>query len=271
MALDLDAYLRRIRHDGSVAPTLATLEALQREHPRAIPFENVNTFAGLPVPIDLDSLQRKLVGASRGGYCFEQNTLFFAVLERLGFDVVRLAARVVWNRPPDEQRPRSHMLLLVTLPEGEYVCDVGFGGLTPTAPIKIEPNVEQRTPHETFRVLRGAREFVTQAFVQGEWRPLYRFDLQPQLHADIEVANFFVMAHEDSPMRGRLMAARSEPGVRYSLANGGFSTYHADGRQDRVALTSVTALRGTLADVFHIDVPAGTELDAALAKLLAAA
>lgn len=271
MALDLDAYFRRIGHDGPVAPTRATLEALQREHPRAIPFENLDTFAGVPVALDLHALQRKLVGARRGGYCFEQNTLFGIVLERLGFDVTPLAARVLWNRPADEVRPRSHMLLLVTLPEGDYVCDVGFGGLTPTAPLKLEPNVEQRTPHETFRVLRGAREFVTQAYVQGEWRPLYRFDLQPQTPVDIEVLNFFVMAHADSPMRGRVLAARSEPGRRYALANGGLSTYHSDGAHDRTELTTVAALRTALADVFHIDVPAGIDLDAALAKLLAAA
>jgi N-hydroxyarylamine O-acetyltransferase len=269
MALDLDAYFRRIGYDGSAAPTLATLKALQSAHPRTIPFENLDTFAGVPLALDLDSLERKLVHSRRGGYCFEQNTLFCAVLERLGFDVTPLAARVLWRRPPDELRPRSHMLLLVALPEGDYVCDVGFGGLTPTAPLRIEPNVEQRTPHETFRLLRGEREFVTQAWVQKEWRPLYRFDLQPQSSVDIEVLNFFVMAHPASPMRGNIIAARTEPDRRYALANREFSTYFLDGAQERVELESAAAIRAILIDVFRVDVPTGPAIDAALAQLLA--
>ncbi len=155
MSLDLDAYFRRIGYVGPVVPTLATLRALQLCHPLSVPFENLDAFAGVPVRLDLESLQRKLVAARRGGYCFEQNTLFAAVLERLGFAVTALAARVVWERPADEIRVRSHMLVLVALKDGDYLCDVGFGGLTPTAPLRLDANVEQSTPHETFRVLRG--------------------------------------------------------------------------------------------------------------------
>src|SRR5579863_4240379 len=93
-ALDLEAYLERIGFQGAVAPTLEALEALHYAHATSIPFENLDIQLGRPIKIDLESIQAKLVRRGRGGYCFEQNTLFAAVLERFGFSVTALAARV---------------------------------------------------------------------------------------------------------------------------------------------------------------------------------
>ena len=111
--LDLDTYLKRIDYSGPRSPTIATLRALHAQHPRAIPFENLDTLLGKPVRLDLQSLERKLVQGRRGGYCFEQNLLFKHVLHALGFDPIALAARVVWERPAGELRARTHMVLLV--------------------------------------------------------------------------------------------------------------------------------------------------------------
>ena len=156
--LDLDSYLTRIAYSGARTPTLETLRALQGLHPLSIPFENLDTLAGRPVKLDVPSLERKLVASRRGGYCFEQNLLFKHALRALGFDATALAARVVWERPSGEVRARSHMVVLVALEGRSYICDVGFGGLTPTAPIELVPGAEQPTPHETFRVVREAGE-----------------------------------------------------------------------------------------------------------------
>src|SRR5512134_2201513 len=113
--LDLDAYLERIGYSGPRAATLETLRALQVLHPLAIPFENIDTLSGRPVRLDLPSLERKLLQSRRGGYCFEQNLLFKHALGALKFDATALAARVVWERPEDEIRARTHMVLLVAL------------------------------------------------------------------------------------------------------------------------------------------------------------
>lgn len=266
--LDLDAYLRRIGYDGPRAPTLATLRALQLHHPRAIPFENLDTLLGRPVRLGVAELQSKLVASRRGGYCFEQNTLFAHALAALGLNATALAARVVWERPTDELRARTHMVLLVELPEGRYLCDVGFGGLTPTAPLRLEPDSEQATPHEVFRVVSQGVEFAVEARVRGEWKRLYRFDLQPQEAVDIELMNFFVMRHEESPMIGGLMAARTEPGRRFGLRNGSLSIHLAGGASERRELGSVAELRAVLRDCFAIEAPQGAEVDAALRRVL---
>lgn len=266
--LDLDAYFRRIAYRGERTPTLATLRALQLQHLQAIAFENLDALAGRPVRLDAESLQRKLVAGGRGGYCFEHNLLFLRVLRALGFEVTALAARVVWERPADLPRARTHMLVLVDLDRERYLCDVGFGGLTPTGPLRLVPGAEQATPHETFRVLQEAPEFIVQARVGGEWKPLYRFDLQPQQDVDIEVLNFYVAEHAQSPMRGRLLAARVAPDRRFALRNGTFSTYHLDGRHEQRELATVAELRDVLAGIFGITVPADAGLDAALRALL---
>src|SRR5262249_26564564 len=93
-SLDLDAYCARVNYAGPPTPPLETLPALHLAHATHIPFENLDILLGRGIRIDLDSLQAKLVHARRGGYCFEQNTLFQAVLEQLGFRVTALAARV---------------------------------------------------------------------------------------------------------------------------------------------------------------------------------
>jgi N-hydroxyarylamine O-acetyltransferase len=266
--LDLDSYLKRIGYSGPRTATLQTLCALQALHPRAIPFENLDTLSGKPVALDLPSLEHKLVQSRRGGYCFEQNLLFKHVLTALGFDAAALAARVVWERGPDEMRARSHMVLLVALGERRYLCDVGFGGLTPTAPIELTVGVEQPTPHETFRVVRGSSEFAMEASLRGEWKRLYRFDLQEQHEIDIEVLNHYVMTHAESPMRTRLFAARAAADRRFGLGNGVLSVHHLRGASEQQRVGDVAELRRVLEQTFGIDAPVGRDVDAALARVL---
>jgi N-hydroxyarylamine O-acetyltransferase len=266
--LDLDAYLARIGYSGPIGPTLATLRALHSRHPRAIPFENLDTLLGRPVRLDVESLQQKLVQQRRGGYCFEQNTLFKSVLEAAGMRTTALAARVLWERPDGAERARTHMVLLVELGPDVYIADVGFGGLTPTGPLALVADREQETPHETFRVVRLAREFAVEARVRNEWRRLYSFDLQEQRPSDIELLNHYVASHVDSPMLGRLITARTEPDRRFGLGNALLKTHHKSGMSEERRIESVSDLRAVLRATFHIDAPAGAESDAALARVL---
>jgi N-hydroxyarylamine O-acetyltransferase len=267
--LDLDSYLKRIGYSGPRSPTLATLRALQQQHPFAIPFENLDALLEKPVRLDLPSLEHKLVRSRRGGYCFEQNLLFKHALGALGFAVTALAARVVWERPAGEVRARTHMVLLVELDGEPYVCDVGFGGLTATAPLRLTPDVEQPTPHETFRVVRDAKEFAVEAEVRGQWRRLYRFDLQEQEQVDIEMLNHYVMSHAESPMRSRLIAARVAADRRFGLGNGSFSVHRLSGASEQRRIGTAAELREVLETTFGIEVPAGRDVEAALQRVLA--
>jgi N-hydroxyarylamine O-acetyltransferase len=221
------------------------------------------------VRLDLPALERKLVRSQRGGYCFEQNVLFKHVLGELKFAVTALAARVAWERPAGEVRARTHMVLLVEIGIDLYLCDVGFGGLTPTAPLQLEHGREQPTPHEPFRVLREGRELAVEARVQGAWKRLYRFDLQEQQPVDIELLNHYVIGHADSPMLGRLVAARVDADRRFGLGNGTLSTHYLDRPSERRRVGGVAELRSVLRETFGIEAPLDEDLDAALARVLA--
>ena len=125
--LDLDAYGRRTGYAGPRRPDFETLRGLHAAHATAIPFENLAIQLGeLPLRLDLEVLQEKLVVRRRGGYCFEQNHLFQAVLRSLGFAVEAFEARVRMGSPT--LLPRTHMLLSVALEGRAWLVDVGFGG-----------------------------------------------------------------------------------------------------------------------------------------------
>src|SRR5262245_22396166 len=124
--LDLPAYRARTGDLGPLEPTVEVLARLHERHALAVPFENLDILLGQPILLDLGSLEVKLVGPRRGGYCFEQNTLFQAVLAEVGFRVRPLAARVCLGGT--ETRPRTHMVGLVDTGAGPFLADVGFGG-----------------------------------------------------------------------------------------------------------------------------------------------
>jgi N-hydroxyarylamine O-acetyltransferase len=267
---DLDAYLDRIRYSGARLPTVETLAAIHLHHAQAIPFENLNPLLGRPVPLDIDSLQRKMVRDGRGGYCYEQNILFTHALRTLGFDVTGLSGRVLWNRPEGSAMPRTHMVLLVGVGGQRYIADVGFGGLSLTSPLVFQAGLEQQTPHERFRLATADRGFVVEAFVAAGWKPLYRFDLEPQAHVDYEVGNWYVSTNPQSLFVQTLIAARPDPGRRYALRDRELMTHHIGGASERQVLERSADIRAALQDLFRIALPAGPELDVALERLPAA-
>jgi N-hydroxyarylamine O-acetyltransferase len=264
--MDLGAYFARIGFQGARAPTLDTLRELHLAHAQTIAFENLNPLLGWRVALDLPSVEEKLVRSGRGGYCFEQNALLGTALRELGFTVTGFAARVLWNASEDAIRPRSHMLMKVDLGDESYIADVGFGGLTLTAPLRFVTDVEQTTPHERFRIARLGEDFKLQALIGQTWKTLYRFDLQPQFDVDYELANHYMATHPASHFRSSLIAARPFPGGRYALLNNQLTIHHIDAPSERRVLTSVQEVRQVLESMFGLTLPPAAELDPALAR-----
>ena len=266
--VDLDSYFARIGYDGPRTATLEAVQAIILHHTQTIPFENLNPFFRLPVRLDLDSLQTKLVHSRRGGFCFEQNSLLRAMLLALGFESRALGARVIWNRQPGEIPARTHMLQLLTIDGQPYIADVGFGGMTPTSALRLVPNIEQATPHEAFRLIEEDQEFVLEAMIGENWRALYRFDLVAQHPVDYEVSNFYVCHHPTSHFISGISAARVEPGRRYALRDNKFSIHRTGGISEEQILTSVAELRTLLDEIFDIAVPTEVDTDAAMQSLI---
>ena len=160
--VDLDAYFQRIHWAGGRDPTLETLAGLIEAHTAHIPFENLDVLLGRTLRLDLEGLQDKIVGACRGGYCFEHASLFAAVLEALGFQVARHAARVVLFGPLAEAM-RGHMFMTVVVGDATYVVDPGFGPFAPRFPVLLVDSSPGQTTHwmqrdGNFWVLHVTRE-----------------------------------------------------------------------------------------------------------------
>jgi N-hydroxyarylamine O-acetyltransferase len=265
--IDLNAYFKRIHYEGDRTPTLTTLQAIQQQHTQTIAFENLNPLLKQPVQLDLASLQQKLIHQERGGYCFEHNILLRSVLIALGFQVKNLAARVRWNVPEGTITPRSHMLLRVDIDAASYITDVGFGGLTLTAPLALVPNLEQKTSHEPLRLILADDIYTLQVYIGQQWKSLYYFDLQEQQLLDYEVSNWHVSTHPNSLFVNHLIAARPDSTCRYALHNHQLTIRYLDGRTDRRILSTAEELRTVLEDLFYLNLDAIANSDQALQQV----
>lgn len=265
--LDIQRYFARIGYDGERSATLESLRAIHALHPASIPFENLNPLLRLPVALDIESLQDKLVDGGRGGYCFEHNTLLKHALESMGFEVTGLAARVIWNRPDHEITSRGHMVLFVKVDGERYIADVGFGGQTLTAPLRFELDLVQSTPHEAFRLVDFAGDFILQTNVRGNWKSMYRFDLQAQYSPDYEITNWYLSNHPQSHFVTGLRVARAVPGHRYNLLGNELTVHELGGASTSKKLSSQTQLRETLENRFGIRLPDHPDLSGILARI----
>lgn len=267
---DRALYLQRLGFDAPAAPTLETLRQLQLRHTSVFPFENLTTLSGEPVLIDLPSIERKVLHDGRGGYCYELNNLFLALLQDLGFDARAISGRVVMGQPEGAWTARTHRLSLVIIDDVRYITDVGFGGMVPTAPLLLDTRAEQLTPHEPYRIDLHVDGFILRANVAGEWRAMYIFDLQRQEDIDFAVGNWYVSTHPESSFVKQLMVARTGEGWRRTLNNGSFAIHRIGQDSERREVTDVQELIGLLGSEFGIRVPEQAQLARTLERLIAA-
>lgn len=267
-AEELERYLQRIGYPGSgPGPDLDTLQVLHRLHPQAIPFENLDSFSGKAVSLDPDAVFAKLVTEGRGGYCFEHNLLFMRVLKTLGFTVSGLSARVRWMRAEADLLPRTHKALLVELDGTPYLADVGFGGQTMTAALRLDSEAAQDSPHEPLQVSRDAGLYRVSSLVAGIWQPLYECSLEPFLPVDYETANWYVSTHPASRFVTNLICSRVDAGVRHVLLDRRHALYRGDGSSEVHEARSRKELEALLTDTFRINVAAAPASMQALDRL----
>ncbi|HEY3985969.1 arylamine N-acetyltransferase family protein [Cedecea sp.] len=218
MAVDLDRYFTRINYKGPRTATRETLRALHFAHTCAIPFENLDVLLGRTIHIDDGSVFEKLVVAGRGGWCFEQNSLFRNVLAELGFEVTNLSGRVLLSNPP-EMPARTHRLTKVTLAGEDWIADVGFGGKTLPVPVRLVAGELQQTTHGVYSLDKIEHDWLLKFHDSDKVINLYRFNLEPQYFSDYEVGNHYVSTWPESHFR-------------YCLA---LSLYHADGSKNTLS------------------------------------
>jgi N-hydroxyarylamine O-acetyltransferase len=219
--VDLDAYCHRIGYSGPRTATLSTLRELLRLQAAAIPYDAIDARLGVPIDLAPAAVDAKLIGARRGGYCFEQNTLLLRVVLALGFRAEPLSARPRWRRPPHEHVARTHMAVRVSVSDRDWIADVGFGSCMLTAPLDMNVTGAQETIHEPARVvpLEDGRELRVERLLGGEWLPLYDLLLAPQKPIDLQAANWLISTHPASSFHQNLVVSRTRDEVRHVLVN----------------------------------------------------
>ena len=251
-AFDLPSYLARINYRGPLEPDRATLAGLLAAHMNSIHFENIDVLLGRPIRLDIESLQDKIVRGRRGGYCFEQATLFDAALRALGFKTTLRTARVTLVLAPDKA-PRGHMIVVVDLPDGSFVADPGLGGLGCRAPIPLD-GAPAADGDETNRIVFDGRRR-TLKVESGERKiDAWVCGLDDDNWVDFEVANHWFSTHPASPMRQRLMLRAMTPEGRVTAMNRDV-TIRRNGQVSAYQLEDRSALRRLLGEVFGFDLP----------------
>lgn len=251
-AFDLPAYLARIAYCGRLEPDRATLAGLLAAHMASIHFENIDVLLGRPIRLDVEGLQDKIVRGRRGGYCFEQATLFDAALRTLGFNTTLRTARVTLVLAPDKA-PRGHMIVVVDLPEGSFIADPGLGGLGCRTPIPLDGTPVEESGETTYIVFDGRRRMLK---IESGERTLdaWTSGLDGDNWVDFEVANHWFSTHPASPMRQRLMLRAMTPEGRVTVMNRDVTT-RAKGQAGSRKLEDRAALRRLLQEVFAFDLP----------------
>ena len=211
-----------------------------------------------PIRLDLGSLQTKLIHSQRGGYCFEQNTLFLAVLHHLGLSVIPHLARV--RQGSSALRPRTHMVLVARVSGADYLCDVGFGGDGPLQPVPMS-GAESSQGHDTFRVVAEGSIDVLQLKHIDEWTDLYAVDREEAHPVDFELGNWFTSTHPQSPFVSHVIVQHRTPEARYMLRD--LAYVERTGAVDKERTIERRELVPLLRDVFGIQL----ENDVALRAL----
>lgn len=218
LSMNTELYLKRIRYRGSVEPNEQTLRDVHRAHLYTVPFENLDIHLRRPIVLDEEALFEKIVVNRRGGFCYELNGLFAALLIALGFRVSKLCAQVA--RPEGGYGPPfDHMTLLVHLQE-PWIADVGFGDSF-LEPLLLKMGLEQYQWGKTYRITEGAGGPLYESKVGGSdsrWNPEYKFRMTPYEFEDYAEMCLYHQTSPESTFTQKRVCSRALPEGRVTLS-----------------------------------------------------
>ncbi len=248
--LDIKAYLERINYQGPLDRTAETLRQLQVAHLCAVPFENLSIHAGEPIVLKDEALFTKIVTKRRGGFCYELNGLFAALLRALGFDVSMLSVQVA-HPTGGFSSDFDHMALLVKL-EQRWVVDVGFGDSF-REPLLLDAPGAQVQGARAYGIWPSGDYLVLMLRETVEdWKAQFRFTLQSYDYADYAA---MCQYHQTSPQshftQGRICSRATERG-RITLSESSLITTSDSGERRERSLPSEDDYAAALREHFGI-------------------
>ena len=243
-------YFERISYTGGDEPCLTNLTALQKQHSKAIPFENTYILKKLQIKLTKEWIYDKIINKSRGGVCFEVNYLFYLLLKDLGYDVKFLGGRVFQPPTGEPGHHNEHVLSMVTLDSKSYIVDVGFGAKCAQGPLLLTFNEELTDPNGVFRFTKENDVIVyecrpktiidvdSQAEIQSAtetWQGLYQFSLSPIDISDTKTAFDFHTTSPLSPFTGGFFMARFTDIGKTSFLGNVLTVYSSNGNMKEMS------------------------------------
>jgi N-hydroxyarylamine O-acetyltransferase len=214
--MDVLAYFDRIGHTGPSTPSLDTLQTLHRRHMMAVPFENLDVALGRPIVCNEEAILRKIVARRRGGFCYELNGAFAALLRELGFKVTLLSARVPRENGSDSPE-FDHLALRVDLDQ-PWLADVGFGDSF-LQPLELRTGIEQFQDRRKFRIIDQHDSLHLEMAEPGEsWKRQYSFSLIPRQLGDFQEMCHYHQTSPESPFTRKRVCSRATAAGRITLA-----------------------------------------------------
>jgi N-hydroxyarylamine O-acetyltransferase len=246
--MDIDAYLDRLGVVRPAAPDLATLRHLQAHHLAAVPFENLSSHLGEPVVLDEEALFGKIVHRRRGGFCYELNGLFAALLRELGYNA-ELHAAQVFRADGTLGPPLDHAAIVVSLDE-DWLVDVGFGRFA-RHPLRLSGVDAQPDPDGEYLVLDAPHDDFD---VLRDGKPQYRLERRPRPLADFIPMAWWQTTSPESHFTRSLTCSRPTSQGRVTLSADRLIET-VDGVRHELRLSSPEAIRAAYRVYFGMTLP----------------
>jgi len=209
-SFDLQQYLKRINFQGEIKLNLEGIKKLMQSQIFSVPFENIDVQAGKAISLLGDDIVTQIVTKNRGGYCYQINGIFSLMLQEIGLPHYYIAVRPLVNPAPNT---KTHLAIIATIENEEYLIDLGFGGNSIREPLKLsEIGTEIQHGSDTFTLVKTEEdEYLLQIQTGQEWTNLYSFDLTPQRWIDFKPANYFNYSHPESVFTQKLIVVLQNP------------------------------------------------------------
>jgi N-hydroxyarylamine O-acetyltransferase len=250
--VDTKSYLERIKYASSVVPNPDTLRGLQKAHLLTVPFENLSIHSQELIILEDSALFDKIVERRRGGFCYELNGLFAALLRALDFDVAMLSAEVA-NEAGTYGPKFDHMALLVSLEE-RWLVDVGFGDSF-REPLLLDQRNTQTRRERSYRIIPDGPYLILAQRANAdaeEWKPQYRFTLEQYHYSDYtEMCYYHQTSAESHFTRGRICSRATNEG-RLTLSEMRFIESKMNGERQERLLADEQEYARVLRDHFGI-------------------
>lgn len=250
----LTQYFERINYSGTTDKCLENLTLLQKGHLYNIPYENLDQMNGIPLSLTPEGVFEKIVTHHRGGYCFENQGLLCYALRTLGYEVVQYAGRFM-NEPGIIQM-RRHRILVVTIDDKKYVCDVGMRSETSRIPLELCEGLVQTDGVGEYKYVKD--DFygwvIMQKLPGKEWKPLYGFTEEVQVDDDFVMPSFFCEKHPDSPFNTIMKIAIYTPDSNLNIVDNEYKVYKMGKCVEEYIIKDRTEAKKMLFEKFGITV-----------------